>query len=225
MFQERLFHERGGMKPYIAVDDKGTARGYLMLNKKPEKLLAYEVAADDWHAILALLQQHVLLTEERHGEGSVEISWPLPPDSTTFYILSDHLSLQSQVTRRPNTDWMARTGDLPTLIDALLPLWNERWQRSSPARSGVLALIIEDVPFLFGADAVGIHRLDPMTSSAHAARHVTLSQSVFTQLLFGYRSVSWAAKQTGQVLPEDLHALLDIFFPKTSLWIAGSDAF
>ncbi|GAC1391591.1 MAG: hypothetical protein NVS4B11_09640 [Ktedonobacteraceae bacterium] len=224
-FQELLFHGRGGMKPYLAVDGKGISHGYLMLYKLPEKLLAYEVTADDWYAALALLQYHVALTTERHGERPTEISWPLPPDSSTFYLLADHLSLRSQVTHRPNADWMARAGHIPTLIDALLPLWNERWQRSSPVRSGVLALTIENVPLLLGADGVGIHLLDPMTSSAHAARHITISQQIFTQLLFGYRPISWAAKQPGQVIPEDLHPVLDILFPKTQAWIAGSDAF
>ncbi len=225
-FQERLFHERGGMKPYLAIDKKGVVQGYLMLNKRPEKLVAYEVAANDWHATLALLQQHVALTTERGGaENSVDIAWPLPTDSATFYLLSDHLSLKSQATHTPDADWMARTAHLPTLVNALLPLWNERWQRNSPIRSGVLAVTIEDVPFLFGADAVGIHLLDPMTSSAHAARQVTMSQQVFTQLLFGYRPTSWAAKQPGQVIPEDLHGVFDILFSKTQAWIAGSDAF
>lgn len=222
-FQERLFHERGGMKPYLAVDGKGTPHGYLLLNKRPEKLVAYEVAADDWYATLALLQQHVALTIERHGnEGSTEILWPLPPDSSTYYLLSDHLPLRSQITHTPDADWMARTAHIPTLIDALLPLWNERWQRT---RSGVLAFTIEDVPFLFGADAAGIHLLDPMTSSAHAARQITMSQQVFTQLLFGYRPISWAAKQPAQGIPEDLHPVLNILFPTTSAWIAGSDSF
>jgi hypothetical protein len=72
---------------------------------------------------------------------------------------------------------------------------------------------------------VGIHLLDPMTSSAHAARQITMSQQVFTQLLFGYRSVSWAAQQPGQVIPENLHGILDILLSGTQTWIAGSDAF
>lgn len=225
-FQERLFHERGGIKPYLAVDKKGIVQGYLLLNKRPEKLVAYEVAANDWDATLALLQQHVALIVEHGGtEGSIEISWPLPADSATLYLLSDHLSLRSQVRHTPDADWMARTAHLPTLIDALLPLWNERWQRYNVGRSGVLAVTIDKEPFLLGSDGVGIHLLDPMTSSAHAARQITLSQQVFTQLLFGYRPVSWAAKQPGQSIPEDLYTILDILLAGTQAWIAGSDAF
>ena len=225
-FQERLFHDRGGMKPYLSIDGKGIVQGYLMLYKRPEKLVAYEVAANDWHAALALLQHHVALAVERSSaEENVEIAWPQPTDSATFYLVSDHLSLRSQVTHTPDADWMARTAYLPTLIDALLPLWNERWQHYNVGRSGVLAVTIEKEPFLLGSDGVGIHLLDPMTSSAHAARQVMMSQQVFTQLLFGYRPVSWAAKQLGQVIPEDLHGLLDILFGRTQAWIAGSDAF
>ncbi len=226
VFQERLFHDRGGIKPYLAIDEKGIVQGYLMLYKRPEKLVVYEVAANDWYAALALLQQQVALEVERSGaEGSVEISWPLPADAATFYLLSDHLPLRSQVTHTPDADWMARTAHMPTLIDALLPLWNERWQRYNVGRSGVLAVTIEKELFLLGSDGIGIHLLDPMTSSAHAARQITISQQVFTQLLFGFRPVSWAAKQPGQAIPEDLHGLLDILFARTQAWIAGSDAF
>jgi len=224
-FQERLFHQRSSIKPYLALDSKGTPHGYLMLNRQPEGLFASEVAADTWEAALALLKQHVALTQEQQGTEGTTIAWPLPPDSPTYYLLADHITVQSQARHTPDADWMARTGHLPTLIDALLPLWNERWQQHSPARSGVLALTIDDVPFLLGADAVGIHLLDPMTSSSHAARHVKLSQRVFTQLVFGYRPVSWAAQQPGQVMPADLHTVLSILFPCIQAWIAGSDAF
>ncbi len=224
-FQERLFHDRGWMKPYIAIDDKGIVRGHLMLNRWPEKPVAYEVAADNWHAVLALLQQHVRLVQDRPGEENSSISWPLPTNSQTYYLLSDRFQVRSQVTHTPDADWMARTGHLPTLIDALLPLWNERWQQHSPTRSGVLAVTIENEPFLLGADAMGIHLLDPMTSSSHAARHIKISQQVFTQLLFGYRPAAWAIQQPGQSIPKELHPLLDILFPFTQAWIAGSDAF
>ncbi len=223
-FQERLFHQRGGMKPYLALDSKGTPRGYLLLHRRPE-LEAYEVAADTWDATLALLKLHVSLLEEHHSLPPEAVVWPLPPDSPTYYLLADHLSVKSQTVRTPDADWMARVGNLPTLVDALLPLWNERWQQNSPVRSGVIALTIDDTLFLLGADAVGIHLLDPMTSSAHAARYIMLSQHVFTQLLFGYRPISWAMQQAGQTIPADLSPVLTILFPKIQTWIAGSDAF
>ena len=226
VYQERLFHDRGGIKPYLALDGKGVVQGYLMLRNRPERLVTSEVAANNWHAALALLQRHVeLQVEFSKAEGSVEIAWPLPTDSETYYVLSDHLSLRSQVQHTPDADWMARTAHLPTLIDALLPLWNERWQRYNVGRSGTLAVTIEYESFLLGSDGVGIHLLDPMTSSAHAARQVTMSQQVFTQVLFGYRPISWAAKQPGQSIAEDLHGILGILFSDTQGWIAGSDAF
>ena len=197
-----------------------------MQYKRPERLVTSEAAANDWQAALALLQKHVELQVEFSGvEGDVEISWPLPTNSATYYLLSDHLPLRSQVTHTPDADWMARTGHVPTLIDGLLPLWNERWQRYNAGRSGTLAVTIEDESFLLGSDGVGIHLLDPMTSSAHAARQVVMSQQVFTQVLLGYRPISWAAKQSGQSIPEDLHGVLDILFSQAETWIPGSDAF
>lgn len=225
VFQERLFHDRGWMKPYLAINSKGMVHGHIMLNVQPQIPAAYEVAADDWDATLALLQQHARLVQDRPAEENSTISWPLPTNSYTYYLLSDRFQVRSQVTHTPDADWMARIGHLPTLIDALLPLWNERWQQHSPIRSGVLALTIEDTSFLLGADAMGIHLLDPMTSSAYAARQIKVSQQVLTQLLFGYRPVSWAIKQQGQIIAEDLHSILDILFPQTPAWIAGSDAF
>ena len=225
-YQERLFHDRGGIKPYLAIDGKGVVQGYLMQHKRPDRLVTSEVAANDWYAALALLQKHVeLQVEFSKAEGNVEIAWPLPTDSETYYVLSDRLSLRSQAKHTPDADWMARTAHLATLIDALLPLWNERWQRYNAGRSGTLAVTIEGESFLLGSDGVGIHLLDPMTSSAHAARQVMMSQHVFTQVLFGYRPISWAAKQPGQSIAEDLHGVLGILFSATNAWIAGSDAF
>ena len=224
-FQERLFHDRGWMKPYVALDEKGIVRGHLLLNMRPERPVAYEVSADDWHAALALLQQHVALLKDKPGQENTSVSWPLPTNSQTYYLLSDHFQVRSLVMHTPDADWMARTAHLPTLVEALLPLWNERWLQHSPSRSGVIALTIKDMSFLLGADAMGIHLLDPMTSTAYAARHIKVSQQVFTQLLFGYRSVSWAIRQQGQVIPEDLQSVLEILFPQTPAWIAGSDAF
>ncbi len=225
-FQERQFHHRGTLKPFVAVDTRDGVQGYFMRYRRGDSMGTYEVAANDWDSALALLQKNAqLVAESYQGEGEAEVSWPLPVDSETYYLLSDHLPLRSQVRQTPDADWMARTGHLPTLIDALLPLWNERWQRYNAGRSGALAVTVEGETFLLGADGMAIHLLDPMTSSAHAARQVTMSQQIFTQVLFGYRPIWWAARQVGQTIGEDLHGVLDILFSQTHTWIAGSDAF
>lgn len=51
------------------------------------------------------------------------------------------------------------------------------------------------------------------------------SQQVFTQLVFGFRPVTWAAIQAGQRVPDELVAILDVLFPHKQSWIAGSDYF
>lgn len=56
-------------------------------------------------------------------------------------------------------------------------------------------------------------------------QEVKLSQQVFTQLVLGFRPISWAVVQPGQLVPADLIAVLDVLFPCKQSWIAGSDYF
>jgi len=68
----------------------------------------------------------------------------------------------------------------------------------------------------------GVERIEQAVGESLAAR---LSPQVFTQLLFGYRPVSWAARQPGQQLPEPLLPLLCALFPPEHSFIPGSDDF
>jgi hypothetical protein len=56
-------------------------------------------------------------------------------------------------------------------------------------------------------------------------QEVRFSQQVFTQLVFGFRPVSWAAMQAGQYVPDELIPILEVLFPHKQSWIAGSDYF
>ena len=47
----------------------------------------------------------------------------------------------------------------------------------------------------------------------------------FTQLLWGYRPLSWIARQDAQRIPEPLRPLLAALFPTGNAWIAGKMTF
>jgi hypothetical protein len=58
-----------------------------------------------------------------------------------------------------------------------------------------------------------------------ADHFAVLSKDVFTQLIFGFRSVTWAIIQPGQQIPVELIPILNVLFPRCEGRIAGSDFF
>jgi hypothetical protein len=56
-----------------------------------------------------------------------------------------------------------------------------------------------------------------------AMRRGALTSRVVLPLLFGFRSVAWAAFQDGQTIPADLLPMLEILFPPLTPWIAPTD--
>jgi len=230
--QEHLIRYRSNSAPFLALDETHTPRGYMMLFRQPDSYFAYEVAADNWAATLALLQQYLKLNVQVNSACS-EVSWELPLNSPTFYALTDHLHATTRTSHHPDADWMARIGDARTLVEAMIPTWKTHWLHRPHTLewSGTLALSIDDAGysgtshFLLGLDANGVYLLDQMTSTTHAAQSIRLRQQVFTQLIFGHRPVSWAAQQEGQNIPEHIQPILTALFPTGNAWIAGTDAF
>src|SRR5260370_40055169 len=116
-----------------------------MLSRRQNRVFAYEVVAETWRATLALLQYHShLLDEEAEAPG--ELWWALPPTDSTFYLLADHLPVRSELISYPNRGWMARPAHLLTLLQSLLPLWQEYWQQRPRTMdwTGTLGLTIDD---------------------------------------------------------------------------------
>jgi len=192
-----------------------------MLSRRWNKLYAYEVATDSWPATLALLRYHSHLLDAE-VESPQELGWPLPPTDLTYYLLADHFVVRSEVFSYPDSGWMARIIHFPTLFQSLLPFWQDRLQRSILDWSGVLALSIDDQVsfFEFGSMGIRITEHAPISSL-----HVRLSKDVFTQLIFGFRSVTWAIIQPGQQIPVELIPILNVLFPRCEGRIAGSDFF
>jgi hypothetical protein len=132
--------------------------------------------------------------------------------------------IRSEMISFPDRGWMARPAHLPTLLSSLLPLWQEYWQQRPHSLdwTGIIALTVEDTTSFLELGSMGLHVVD---TPSFSPRNVTFSQQVLTQLIFGFRPISWAMTQPGQQLPAELILLLNVLFPLSQAWIAGSDFF
>jgi predicted acetyltransferase len=228
--------QRGGL--YIVEEEQGPVTGYLLFRGSSAGARATEAAADNWAAALALLQYHARVVEEATraaprthdvpAEPPKEVAWPLPVDSTTYYLLAAELPLRTQVQTRPRAGWMARLVDLQRVVRALRPEWQARWAHGARPWTGVFGLAVgadrclvelteDEVSILDNAETVDV--------GSNRTREVRLSPQLFSQAVFGYRPISWLALQPGVHVPADLLAPLSVLMPPGHCYIPGSDAF
>jgi predicted N-acetyltransferase YhbS len=207
--------------PLLVVDEEGTPEGYALLSKRGECYEAFEVAANTWPAVFVLLQyQNTLHVGELMSQ--TEVSWPLPPTDMTYYLLADHLPMRSEIHTIPDGGWMARMVSFSAVVQSLLSLWQVRWQRHHIEWTGALALVVDDERCTLEFSPSSVRLFDRLSEEEQEVR---FSQQVFTQLVFGFRPVTWAAMQAGQHVPDELVSILDVLFPHKQSWIAGSDYF
>lgn len=192
-----------------------------MLSRRRGRLYAHEVAADTWPATLALLQYHSRQLDTE-AEPPSELWWPLASTDLTFHLMADHFPLRSEIDSYPDGGWMAQIISLPLLAQALLPLWNERWQQRRQEWAGQFALTVSDNTIYLELLPDDIQIVELLSNPAP---QVNLSQQVFMQLFFGFRSITWATLQPGQSIPEELIPVLSVLFPLGQVWIAGTDGF
>ena len=108
------------------------------------------------------------------------------------------------------------------LVQSLMPLWQDRWQKHHIEWTGVLALVVDNERCTLELSPSSIHLFDRRSDEEQEVR---FSQQIFTQLVFGFRPVTWAAMQAGQHVSVELVPILDVLFPHKQSWIAGSDYF
>src|SRR5437016_6647504 len=146
-WQEHLLRHRfifAEEPPVMVLTPDDEPRGYLIpFQKRTPAYHVLEVASDDWPAALALLQHSARLVEKT-PDPPKEVLWPLPPNSSTLYILADNVAVRSETHRILDVGWMACPAHVPTLVHSLVPLWQERMQRHTVAWSGILALEVDD---------------------------------------------------------------------------------
>jgi predicted N-acetyltransferase YhbS len=224
--QEHLHHnwfEATDTRLLVVLNSEQGLQGYLLLSRRRQRLYAYEVAADTWPAALALLHAHASLLNAE-ADPPHELWWPIPPTDQTFHFLAEHMPVRSEAFSFPNGGWMARPVHLPTLLQSLLPLWQEYWHGRSRLVdwTGTLALTVDTHTSILEITPTGIHACG---KPSYAPQGVTFSSQVFTQLIFGFRPVSWAVLQPGQQISAELMPLLNVLFPLSHACVAGSDYF
>jgi hypothetical protein len=154
--------------------------------------------------------------------SQAEVYWPLPLTDATNYLLADHLPIHSEIDTYPDGGWMARMVSFSVLVQSLLPLWQDRWQKHHIEWTGVLALTVDEERCALELSPSTMRLVDRLSADVQEVR---FSQHVFTQLVFGFRPVTWAAIQAGQHVPDELIPVIDVLFPHKQSWIAGSDYF
>lgn len=218
--EHQLQHWLSDFPPLLAVDSSNKPCGYLMLFKNFNIPYVAEVAADNWHATLALLQYHARLLSTTVKTRN-ELWWPLPPGSRTANILADHFPVKSITYCYPNEDWMVRPIHLSQLLQSILPLWKNRLQFYHES-------LPQAITFKIDGHTVGLELNSPDIRLSEYSQTddnlVSLSLEVFTRLLFGYRTIEWAVDQADQYIPEALRPLLDRLFPAGQAWINETDS-
>jgi len=118
--------------------------------------------------------------------------------------------------------WMARLVNLPALTRAMLPEWQDRWQRSLAHWSGDVSLMVGDEAFTLRIEGSDLQLLAAPSTTAKA---LLLTPQAFTQLVFGFRPIGRVLQQSEHSLPSDLATVLTILFPTGQTWIPPSDWF
>jgi predicted N-acetyltransferase YhbS len=215
--QRELLQQRAPDElPVLAFDLRGIACGYLLPPDQKHPIQVPEVGADTWEVAVALLQYHAELVRAT-SEQADSLIWLVGRQSQLYYLLADHIPLDSMSRSIPDAEWMARTASLPDLFAALLPAWQASVDEH-PA----------ELRWSIGEATVEVRRehrtlfCDPVASGAQTIR---LSQEIFTRLLFGYRPVAWAARQPGQDIPPALTSFVERLFWSNHLFVPKSDEF
>ena len=84
-----------------------------------------------------------ILCMEENRASQTEVYWPLPLTGATYYLIADHLPMRSEIATYPDGGWMARMVSFSAVVQSLLPLWQDRWQKHHIEWMGVLVLVVD----------------------------------------------------------------------------------
>jgi hypothetical protein len=194
-----------------------------MLAHHWERVEISEAAARTWPAALALLHHHNNLLEQE-PEPTAKLSWPVQMNTPLYYLLADHLRLGTTAFSVPRGGWMARPIHLDRLLGTYQPLLQARWQAGHIPWAGTFTWQIADDYWQVELAASGVVSLAPASASA-AQPWARLSLQAFTQLLFGFRPISYLASQPENTIAPELLPAFQALFPTRPSWIARSDFF
>jgi predicted N-acetyltransferase YhbS len=233
--RHRLQYRSADNPLWMAVDAFGHPQGYLSLHAGTQRFQAQELAANTWSAGLALLQHHAHLLDGPQAPPALR--YRIPPTTAILQEMIDILevpdtshwreppegwAVRSQSYHHRFTGWMARLVSLPMVAHALLPAWQARWRQALAYWSGNISLIIGEDTCTLHIEGTNLHLVDSPIRDATA---VKLSPQLFTQLVFGYRSVASTLEQGERARPGEVVAALNVLFPYGHTWIPSSDWF
>ncbi len=227
----RLLHQR---QPWmVALSPQGAIAGYLLHGKDEDLVRGYEIAAENWEALLALLNYHAHLFEDATAPTSLR--YFLPPEDTMTHWLIDTLQVPdtSQWGSPVNewgvrglsyhhrfTGWMGCLINFPLLLTSLLPEFQVRWQRSLAHWTGEISLTVEGQTRIIRFDGTEVQLAE---TSLSALDRVELTPQALVQLVFGYRPLAELTDISH--LTADLRSALTILFPVGHTWFPYSDWF
>ena len=231
----RLTYRRPDISLWLAVHPDSHIEGYLSLRSIDDLPQAFELAADNWAATLALLQYHAQLVED--ADAPATLRYRLPPASPVLQWIIDHLEIldtshwqhpadewvvRSQTFHHRDNGWMGRLVDLSTLAQAMLPEWQARWRSS-------LSHWIGNVLLTVGYESCHLqiegNELRLVKEAIGPVEAIQLAPEIFTQIVFGYRPIASAVHQHGKLINSELLAVLNVLFPVGHTWIPASDWF
>ncbi|HEY7417086.1 MAG TPA: GNAT family N-acetyltransferase [Ktedonobacteraceae bacterium] len=241
--QTHWMQHLGPKKLLVATNPADQVRGYLFLAATQARgpfFLAgtqvWELVADDWPATVALLQYHVQQVEGKVSTPETFL-YSIPPMSPLTDLLVKNLevvdistwdmpvfgwAVREQTFHHRHTGWMARLVNVPALVQAMLPEWQGRWQRSLAHWSGDVSLMVGDEAFTLRIEDSNLQLLAAPSITAKA---LLLTPQAFTQVVFGFCSIDRVLQQHEHSLPSDLATVLTILFPTGQTWIPTSDWF
>jgi predicted N-acetyltransferase YhbS len=230
----RLEHRPADNPVWLAVHPDRRTEGYLTL-RGAYRSKATELAVDNWDAARALLQHHARLLEE--SDAPLTLLYQIPPaapilqqmidslevpDTSRWQHPADEWVVRSQTFHHRNAGWMARLVDFATVASAMLPEWQERWRRSLAQWSGNLLLTVGNEGCIL---CINGSELQMINLGMDRAEIIQLTPELFTQVLFGSRSIGSAIHQQGVSMDDDVLAVLNVLFPTGHNWIPASDWF
>ncbi|GLV60607.1 hypothetical protein KDH_74260 [Dictyobacter sp. S3.2.2.5] len=216
-----------------SLGPEGVMKGYLLLSAASHPHTALECVADDWEALLSLLQYHAHLHDGLQDIPQ-SLHYRLPPTSPMVRWMREHLevpdtsewetgheewSVLRQTYHHRYAGCMARLVHFPSLLEAVLPELQRRWRQTLACWEGAITLIV-------GTEAVTLHisgRRLWLSASEEASVRLQMSPQSLTQLVFGYVPISWGLKESNLALSHEVLAALTNLFPVDHTWIPGSD--
>jgi GNAT superfamily N-acetyltransferase len=236
--EQHYLRHRSAENPFLlAFDTNNKVRGLLSLRKAPDRHISDELISHDWQATLALLHYHADQFAENE-ESPTTLRYRLPTEHRVLYEIIAHLQIPqiadrqdpnlfgailSQTYHHRHTGWMARIIDLPTLVQSCLPEWQARWRKSLANWSGVLSFAIDGEPFSLDIEDAQLTLID--SADEQSDQFIHFSQQAFTQMLFGYRPVSWFLQDDETHLEPEVESALHILFPTGHTCIIRRDDF